>query len=65
MGRIGTFRAGDLVTVQVDMDTKVLSFRVNSLSLGPAIRMNIASSDLQNLVPAIDIYNIGGSLELL
>ena len=65
MGRIGSFLAGDIITVQVDMDTKVLSFRVNSLTLGPAIRMSISYSDLQNLAPAVDIYYAGDSVALL
>ena len=64
-GRIGSFRAGDIITVQVDMDTKLLSFRVNTITLGPAIRMNIASSDMTNLIPAADFYNVGDSLEFI
>jgi len=56
---------GDVISVIVDMDTLMLSFELNSVSLGPAARLNLQEGEKQNPCPAVDIYDVNGSFELL
>jgi len=56
---------GDIISVLVDMDTLMLSFELNSVSLGPAARLNLQEGEKQNLCPAVDIADVNGSVAFL
>jgi len=56
---------GDVISVLVDMDTLMLSFKLNSVSLGPAPRLNLQESEKQNLCPAVDLHDVNDSVVFL
>jgi len=56
---------GDVISVLMDMDTLMLSFELNSVSLGPAARLTLQENEKQNLCPAVDLYNVNDSVAFL
>jgi hypothetical protein len=56
---------GDTITVTLDMDSSMLSFDVNGVSLGIAARLNLTLEQLCKLYPAIDLQTAGDSVTFL
>ncbi len=54
-----------MVTVRVDVARKQIVYLIDGVPFGPPHTMNISDSDLKNLKPAVQIYKIGDSLELV
>lgn len=58
-------KAGEVVSVLIDMDNRELSFAVNYILCGKAYDVAFESDDYKKLALAIDLYNIGDSVTIL
>ena len=60
-----SLKDGQIVTVRVDVASKTIIYLVDGVPTGPPHTMNISDVEILKLRPAVQIYYIGDSAEII
>ena len=61
----GGNRVGDVIGVEVNMNTRTLQFYVNGAAAGPQTAIALDAQQAAHLVPAVDLYWENSSVEFV
>ena len=61
----GKIKEGDVVSVEMDMDSMLLQFYINAKPAGPSVQVLLNSDEKPHLAPAIDLRLQNDSVEFI